>query len=316
MMRVYLSFDVEVWCDGWSNLDSKFPASFDRYVYGRSAKGDYALPKTLEILQNHGLRGVFFVEPLFAARFGEHYLAEIVDLIRNAQQDVQLHLHPEWADEIRPLPIPGATRKRQHLCYYDLSEQTVLIALGKHLLQAAGGAKPTTFRAGSYAANADTFRALRANGIALDSSLNSCFEISGHDIARDVQSNAPLWQDGVQSYPISVYRDGLGRARPAQVNAAGFDELRATLLQAERQGQTDFVIVSHNFELLKPGSNEPDPVVVRRFRKLCAFLARHADRFEVSTFAATQPPTTPQPWPRAPLASTLTRHIEQLWRRL
>jgi peptidoglycan/xylan/chitin deacetylase (PgdA/CDA1 family) len=41
-----------------------------RALYGRSPAGDYALPKTLEILDRNGLKGVFFVEPLFAARFG------------------------------------------------------------------------------------------------------------------------------------------------------------------------------------------------------------------------------------------------------
>lgn len=315
-MRVYLTFDVEVWCEGWDNLDSQFPACFDRYVYGRSAKGNYALPKTLSILQAHGLRGVFFVEPLFAARFGDHYLKEIVSLIRSAGQEVQLHLHPEWANEIRPLPIPNATQKRQHLCYYNLNEQTALIALGKTLLQTAGSDTPTTFRAGSYAANIDTFRALAANGILLDSSLNNCFAISGLDIERDKQSNAPLFREGIQSYPISVFQDGFGRARPAQINAAGFDELRATLLDAERHGQTDFVVVSHNFELLKPGSTIPDVVVVNRFTNLCAFLAKNADRFIVSSFKEIRQPRTPQPLPKSPLASTLKRYSEQLWRRI
>ena len=81
-MNVYLSFDIEVWCNGWKDLDGQFPASFERYVYGRSSRGDYALPKTLEILERNGLKGVFFVEPLFAARFGIDKLAVIVDLIR------------------------------------------------------------------------------------------------------------------------------------------------------------------------------------------------------------------------------------------
>ncbi len=63
-MKVYLTFDVEIWCNGWDDLDGRFPSSFERYVYGRSRHGDYALPKTLEILAGTGLTGVFFVEPL------------------------------------------------------------------------------------------------------------------------------------------------------------------------------------------------------------------------------------------------------------
>ncbi len=57
-MNVYLTFDVEIWCDGWKDLDARFPAQFERYVYGRSPEGDYALPKTLEILDCDGLEQV------------------------------------------------------------------------------------------------------------------------------------------------------------------------------------------------------------------------------------------------------------------
>ena len=107
-MNVHLTFDIEVWCDGWDSLDATFPASFERYVYAKSAHGSYALPKTLEILERHGLTGVFFVEPLFAARFGLEYLRTVVDLIRVAGHSVQLHLHPEWVDEIRPALIANS----------------------------------------------------------------------------------------------------------------------------------------------------------------------------------------------------------------
>jgi hypothetical protein len=54
-MKVYLTFDIEVWCGGWSHLDERFPASFERYVYGRSKQGDYALPATLDLMDRHGL---------------------------------------------------------------------------------------------------------------------------------------------------------------------------------------------------------------------------------------------------------------------
>ena len=74
-MNVYLTFDIEIWCNGWSNLDRTFPISFERYVYGRSRHGAYALPQTLSILNQYGLKGIFFVEPLFAARFGIKHLS-------------------------------------------------------------------------------------------------------------------------------------------------------------------------------------------------------------------------------------------------
>src|SRR5687768_14739657 len=112
---VFLTFDVEIWCDGWNQLDVDFPRAFQRYVYGRSRYGDYALPKTLEILNSFGLRATFFVEPLFAYRFGVEPLAEVVGMIRGAGQDVQLHIHPEWADETQPPLVDRAGGKRHLL---------------------------------------------------------------------------------------------------------------------------------------------------------------------------------------------------------
>lgn len=315
-MRVVLSFDIEVWCDGWANLGANFPGAFKRYVYGRSAAGDYALPMTLEILRRHGLHGVFFVEPLFAARFGIEPLREIVGLIRAAGQEVQLHLHPEWTDEIKPRPFPGASVKRQHLCYYSLAEQTELIAMGKDLLIRAGGGEASAFRAGSYAANADTFAALLANGIRLDSSLNPCFAISGQDLPVQRRSNQSIVHRGVQAVPVSVYQDGLGKLRPAQLSAAGLAELQEVLSKAQAAGQTQFVMVSHNFELLMPGSCKPDWTMVRRFDGLCEFLARHPREFQVGCLAA--PAVAPHrepPLPKASLPATLRRYAEQMRRR-
>jgi hypothetical protein len=316
---VFLSFDIEVWCNGWQQLDEKFPAAFDRYVYGRSAAGAYALPETLAMLNRHGLQGVFFVEPLFAARFGLEPLREIVGLIQGAGQQVQLHLHPEWTDEAREPLLPDVRGKRQHLSYYSLDEQTALIAHGLRLLGEAGAAPICAFRAGSYAANRDSFHALARNGIALDSSLNRCGAVSGLDLRATHRFDAPFICDGVSSYPVSVFTDGLGRERPAQVGACGAAELRSVLDRAQQLGVQDFVIVSHNFEMLRSGRSDPDWIVVRRFEALCAYLAAHPQRFQVRGFADDLRLTAdgrPGATPRASLGGTLWRHGEQLRRRL
>lgn len=318
-MQVHLTFDVEVWCGSWDELDARFPAAFERYCFGRSAAGEYALPKTVEILRHNGLRGVFFVEPLFSARFGEAWLSRLVEPLLEAEQDVQLHLHPEWTDEITPPPIADASAKRQHLTYYSEQEQTQLITLGRRLLERAKGGPVSAFRAGSFAANRDTYRALRANGITIDSSLNARYDYSAGTIDGMHAFASRRVIDGVQVYPVTVLRDGFGRARAAQLNGCTFGELRAALLAAERCGVRHFVIVSHNFEMLKPDSSEPDWTVVRRFEELCAFLAAHPERFAVGalpaeTGAEAAPGSEAQPSVGPWL--TTQRYAEQAWRML
>lgn len=317
-VKVYLSFDVEMWTNNWAELDARFESSFQRYYFGRSPAGDYALPKTLEILDRHGLKGVFFVEPLFSARFGAQHLDTVTGLIGQAGQDIQLHIHPEWTDEIRPPLIDDISRKRQHLTYYTLAEQTTLIGAARQRLEASIGHPVTAFRAGSYAVNRDTYQALLANGIALDSSLNACYDLSEGTLEGMDACDSVRQIDGVTSYRVTVFRDGLGRLRPANVGACSFAEMKQALLDAQRRGVHHFVIVSHNFELLKPGSSEPDRIVVARFEKLCRFLAAHPAEFEVGSYG--QPEPTPaqapaEPRPQVSRSATAWRFAEQAARR-
>lgn len=317
-MKVFLTFDIEIWCNGWNNLAGEFPRSFERYVYGRSAKGDYALPKTLDIINRHGLKAIFFVEPLFAARFGAQYLERIVRLIRDAGQEIQLHLHPEWTDEITPPIIDNSTVKRQHLSYYTVDEQTALIAYGKKLLEEAGSGPLNAFRAGSFAANRDTFEALKRNGIFFDSSLNRCHAISAPELRKAFEFTTSFQENGVTTFPVTTFIDGFGRDRPAQVGACSYAEFRDALCSAQALGRKNFVIVSHNFEMLKPGTSSPDPIVVRRFEKLCAYLTRHREIFPVCGYASHTLETeaaSPE-MPRASLMATARRHAEQIFRRL
>ena len=37
MLDVSFTVDVEVWCNGWDDLDKKFPRAFEQYVYGRTS---------------------------------------------------------------------------------------------------------------------------------------------------------------------------------------------------------------------------------------------------------------------------------------
>ena len=137
MLDVFYTVDTEVWCDGWADLDARFPAAFARHIHGRTAKGDFGLPLQVQLLQDHGLQGVFFVEPLFATRFGLAPLAEVVGLLQQGQQDVQLHLHTEWLDEAPQRLLADSQRKRQFLRGFSADEQRVVIGEGLRLLRAA-----------------------------------------------------------------------------------------------------------------------------------------------------------------------------------
>jgi hypothetical protein len=308
---------VEVWCDGWDNVDAKFPRAFQQYVYGPTRRGQYGLPFTLSQLEEHGLLGVFFVEPLFAARFGLEPLAEIVGLLRERGQEVQLHLHTEWVDEAREALIPDVSGKRQFLRYFSHSEQQLLITAGMDLIRQANGGIVSAFRAGSFAFNSDTLKALGADGIQYDCSYNASAFGLDSGLMPGVPIVEPIECEGVYEYPMTVFSDGTSRLRPAQVTACSFKEMKGLLWQALESERKAFVILSHNFELLNRAKDRPDDVVVKRFRKLCNFLDRNRDCFRVRGFRGLQPSIVAvQPSPLvSPLWKTGFRTVQQILRR-
>lgn len=319
-MDVFFTVDVEIWCDGWKDLDARFPAAFQAYVHGPHADGEGGLAYQARALRDANLLGVFFVEPLFSERFGLRYLSEIVGLLQANRQEVQLHLHPEWADEVDPpmVPLPQqGPRKRPLLRQYPRAHQQALISRGRVLLERAGAGDVNAFRAGSFGFDRETLHALREVGIAFDSSYNATMHGPDSGLAEGV-TLTDVYQDGpVIELPMTVFHDGFGRLRHAQLAACSWRELEAMLWQALEAGRQTFVILSHNFELLTPSKTALDPVVLRRFTALVAFLDRHRDVFQARGFRDWTPPArrTQPSLLRSTALRTGRRMVEQAWRR-
>jgi hypothetical protein len=298
-------------------LDTKFPNAFKQYIYGPTSRGNYGLPYQLCKLQEHGLTGIFFVEPLFSTRFGLNSLTEILSLIREKNHEIQLHLHTEWVDESKKPLLDNIAGKKQHLHYFSLEEQTILIQEGAKLIELAGGKSVNAFRAGNFGFNSETLRALSANHIAFDSSYNA--SISGLDsgISPGTLLVEPFKYEEVYEYPMTVYQDGTRSLRHAQITACSHQEMEGLLWQALELKRNAFVILSHNFELLNRAMDRPDDIVVDRFNKLCSFLDRHRDCFRVRGFhGLTPPPIFSQPNPlTSPIWKTGLRMLEQGIRR-
>jgi hypothetical protein len=315
LLDVYLSIDVEVWCDGWEGLDEKFPAAFERYVYGPGRQ--FGLPHQLQMIAAHGLKAVCFVEPLFAGRFGHAPLQEIVGLVETTGHEAQLHLHTEWVDEARVALLPARSGKRQHLRQFSLDEQAQLIHTGKAWLQGAGAPAPLAFRAGSFGLNSDTPLALAANDIFIDSSYNASTLGPSSGVRPGELPDQAFNIGPVLEVPMTTYQDGRG-LRHAQLTACSYSEIAGLLWAALESRRSGFMILSHNFELLTPDKSRPDAVVVRRLAQLCAFLERHRDCFRVRGFRDMPRPQAaelPLPPPlQSPLWRTGMRMVEQAWR--
>lgn len=316
MLNVLFTVDVEIWCDGWTRLDDVFAESFDRYIIGKTQSGDYGVGFQAELLSEHGLKGVFFVEPIFSQRFGRGPLREIVSAIQSAGQDVQLHVHTEWLDELKDPIIPSLSSKVQNIRDLSFDEQRIVIEAARTLLHENGVASVTTFRAGNFGASPETLKCLDALSFSADSSFNGCYLRHWAQMNMSPPYDQPFRVGSLCEYPMTVFQDGRRSMRQAALTATSTSELESLLWQALETGRQSFVILSHGSELLTLSKHKVDKTVLKRFDWLCEFLARNQDSFKTCTFDDLHcfPGTNSQDSLTTSRRLTYLRYLEQLMR--
>lgn len=274
---VFLTIDTELM---WRHHLAGLPADL---VVARSLDpAGVGVAWQLERLVAHGLKAVFFVDPMPAALYGLDPIARVVDAILAAGQDVQLHLHPGWGGARLD---DRTVHARYELTQYSAYEQYQLIAAARDLLVAAGAPVPLAFRAGGYAANEDTLGALTALGLAYDSSHNGSHHPSPSAIALPERQIAPVVHQGVIEVPVTLIEDGAGKLRHFQICALSVAEMRAALDHAEKESHAAVTIVSHGFELAARSGTKANGIHVRRFEALCQMLADRRDVLATAHFA-------------------------------
>jgi len=303
---VFLTVDTEfAWRHHAAGLDCET-------IYARSIEpAGVGLSYQLAALARYGLKACFFVDPMPALVFGLAPITRMVDTILSAGQEVQLHLHPNWAGA--HAGDRGATYARFQMHEYDEAEQRELLRGAIDLLVAAGAPRPIAFRAGGYAADDATLRALAALGFAYDSSHNGA-EAAESRIALPPTQIAPV-DHGLIEVPVTVIEDAPGLWRTFQLCALSALETAAALDHAANRGHGAVTIVSHGFELANRLGTRANAVHVRRFERLCGLLAARRDVLPTVHFA--DRPALRLGGADRPLAASVVRRrlrqMEQAW---
>ena len=306
--RVLITIDTEfLWRpdrlrEGWESL---FARSCEPAGVGISYQ--------LLMLARHGLKACFFVDPMPACLFGLDPLKRMIAPILDAGQEVQLHLHPQWARA----RIDGGTESVFELTGLDEAGQRELIARARDLLTAAGAPSPIAFRAGSYAANDATLRVLASLGFVYDSSHNGCQQPWPSAISLPPRQIAPVRHEGMIELPITQIAEG-GGLRHLQICAVSAAEMAAALDHAAGAGHAAVTIVSHSFELASRNGARANRIHAGRFEVLCAMLADRKAELPTSWFADLRDlplRRDDRPLPHHP-ARAASRRIAQLWSNL
>ena len=220
-------------------------------------------------MARHGLKGVFFVDPMPALVFGLDPIRRVVDTIIDAEQEVQLQLHAVWAGAVAG--DGGAQHGRFALSDYDAAAQRDLIAGARDLLVAAGAPSPIAFRAGDHAANEGTLRALAALDFDYDSSCNGGERPAAIGLAP--RQIAPVAHCGVTEVPVTLIEERVGALCNFGISASSAGEMRAALDHAEARKHAAVTIVSSSCGLANRAGTRANGIHVRRFAALYAMLA-------------------------------------------
>lgn len=236
-------------------------------IWAESRGQAYGIGWQMGELERHGLKGVFFVDPMPALVYGPQFLKPIVTTIVERGHEVQLHVHSEWLRWAHHSPV-GA-RQGRNIGDFAPDDQAALLRLGRQWLEEAWAPRINAFRAGNFGANDDTLQALAQIGIPWDSSVNPAYHRYGCRISGARDQIAPMHRFGVGELAISGVTDRPGGFRPAQICAMSAREMRTGLHHAVRERHAAFVVVTHSFEMLTRDRKRPNHAVMRRFTALC-----------------------------------------------
>ncbi len=331
MLYVLITVDVETSIGGAFAYPEKLrPVGAEKRIYGRINGKEYGIPLIMEILERHHFKGVFFVEPLCSYYFGKQMVREVCQRISSRGHEVQLHLHPNYQIfQYSDWPQRAKAGKLfpDILAKYPFEEQKRLIQKGKEILESCK-ISPFSFRAGCFGANNQTLKALREIGFLFDSS----FDLSMLDKTCFIKANSinDLTEiSGLFETPVTNYFDfKLGktkRLRHLDLCAISFYEARSILQKAFKYGMKVVTFILHSFSFIKKRdvqyrTAKPNKIVIKRFEKLCRYLANNKDCFKVVTYKDLKKenlkPVQKQIIPYSNNLLTLLRYFSQAWQYL
>ncbi len=129
----------------------------------------YGVALMMDLLEQNGMRGTFFVDVLMEHTFGQAALEQTIELIASRGHDIQLHLHP--SPHLWFAPDPALRELLLSTRGDDPAPFRAALAHAVELFERRVGRRPVAFRNGSYHLCEAFLPVLAEFGIRVDSSL-------------------------------------------------------------------------------------------------------------------------------------------------
>jgi SAM-dependent methyltransferase len=170
-------------------------------IHGRFDGADFGMGKMMSLAEKHGAKLICFLDYAEEYLYGDKLL-DVGRAIADRGHDLQIHFHPEL--------LPKETFARRGLSYAndmclveeDHARFFVDTALASHAKVTS--VPPMAFRGGGYRYGQAMLRALKKQGIAIDSSYNPSRVNEQLKVGIRKQF---LWEDGLIEVPVSCLFD-------------------------------------------------------------------------------------------------------------
>lgn len=182
------------------DVETGFGFELDEFVYGKVGNNYYRIPMIMDVCERHNVRATFFISVFEYVYYGKEKMERICRSISERGHDVELHTHPVWLD-----------KSRHYMFQYSLPEQIELIKRGSQLLREWVGKRCIVHRAGTFAANLDTLKALKENNIPLDSSMYYSYYFRGTNLCKLNDflpvKNKMIKYENIIEIPITTFQE-------------------------------------------------------------------------------------------------------------
>lgn len=261
-------------------------------VYGVVDGKEEALGFLLETFDRYQIAATFFVECANYFYFGDEPMLGVVNRLKSAGQDIQLHVHPVWLS-FNQDPALGLFPRHDDCDGRAYEELRSAFSTCIGLFERWVGHKPLAIRTGSMRVDDNVYRVMRDLNIPLSS-----------NIAMGIYTpkESALWHDsgrhsihGVMELPVFTYQDsklaGRIHKKSLQITSCSWPEMRYLLRKARKSGIENIVVLTHPSEFIKKSDFQYRKLIrnrinQERLQNLCEFVRDHPDDFVAVDFSS------------------------------
>lgn len=266
--KIFLFITIDVEAGSYKGKPNKLSDRIYGYIDGEY----WGVPKMMELCKKYNVSATFFVDVTEYKYYGEDAFKKIVTEIKENGFDVQLHAHPHWYYE----------NNKDKMWQYSLEQQTEIIREGKKLIYDWTGVAPIAFRAGGFAADENTLKALEINNIYIDSSLTYGIPVSKLNLLiPPLDINKPSAINKLIEVPVTVFEEfSVGkykRMRLFDIEADTLRELKYVVEQAKTHHIPTLVLMIHSHSFVKWNADRTrhwgNPEELRRFEEFLQYVS-------------------------------------------